>query len=113
MHSNRLLIAAATLATAVAALASAGPLQARPIPTARNDWRLQCSNGVVIPHFYGTYGQAANAPDCAPGHVVGIFDNGLVAFGYTPVFRANQGLAAVPSPAKSEPAAQPEAAPRR
>ena len=86
MRSNRLVIAAATLATVVTTLASAGQLQARPIPTARNDWRLQCSSGAVIPHFYGTYGDALNSTACAPGYVVGIWDNGLVAFGHTPRF---------------------------
>jgi hypothetical protein len=112
MRSNRLLIAAATLATVVTALAAAGQLQARPIPTGRNDWRLLCSSGKVVPHFYGTYGQAQNAADCAPGQVTGIWDNGLVAFGHTPRFGDQNRIA---GPAKVEPAGKAEAAsaPRR
>lgn len=112
MRSNRLLVAAAALATVVTSLASAGQVQARPIPTARNDWRLKCSNGVVIPHFYGTYGQALNSTACAPGYIVGIWDNGLVAFGHTPRFGDQNRIA---GPAKGEPArkAEAESAPRR
>jgi hypothetical protein len=115
MPSNRVVIAAAALATIVAALAAGGQAEAKYIPTARNDWRIKCSNGQVIGHFYGTYGQAQNASVCAPGYIVGIWDNGLVAFGHTPRFGARAMAPADPGPAKSEPAAPAEAsaAPRR
>ncbi|MET1111301.1 MAG: hypothetical protein ABWX67_07230 [Allosphingosinicella sp.] len=109
MRSQRLFIAAATLATVVTTLVCAGQVQAKPIPTARNDWRLKCSNGTVIAHFYGTYGQALNSTACAPGYIVGIWDNGLVAFGHTPRFGRIAG------PATADPAgtAEAESRPRR
>lgn len=103
MRPNRAIVAAVSLATIVAALTAGTALQARFIPSARNDWRLLCSDGRVVEHFLGSYGEAIKGSGCAPARVVNAWDNGLYAHGQTPWFRGEPNTQLQAAPVAVEP----------
>jgi hypothetical protein len=105
MRANPLttsLLAFAATVTGLGAYAShardVGPA-ARPIPTARSDWRVLCWDGRIIAHFHGSFAAAHHA--CPRGNVLGVWDNGLGAYGFAPPFLLVPDVLAIAAPGPS------------
>jgi hypothetical protein len=83
---RRLSKLAVTAAVATIGLSAVGGLEAKPLPTARNSWRVQCQDGIIVDPFGGTYGEAVQVPCAQHGGARFIWDNGLKALGLNPAF---------------------------